>query len=236
MGKPDVLIYDLGGCEGCSISLIRVLPQLSRIANVYFKCTGNVDLNKKYDYAIVTGPICHNSPEHVETLKRIRQISDIVIAYGSCACVGGIMLYARGGQKPKPDHRVYSSITKIIKVEYAVPGCPPAPQMLISLLNSIKQGRGYFLDLFRAVAHNPKLSGFDLMDEVVLMGICVGCGACVLSCPTNALQMIDNRPDLIPEKCIRCGTCTVRCPRFAQILIRRAKLMEKAQLMAKIGG
>lgn len=236
MSKPRILIYDIGGCEGCPVSLIRVLPQLNNIAIVHFRYTGSTDLDMEYDYAIVTGSICHNSSEHVEVLKKIREISKIVIAYGSCACVGGVMLYARGGQKPKPDHRIHSAITKVVKVDYGVPGCPPAPQMLISLLNSIKVGKGYFLDLFRAVAYNPKLSGFDLLDEVVLMGLCVGCGACILSCPTNALQMIDNKPDLIPEKCIRCGTCTVRCPRFTQILIRRAKLMEKTQLMSSIGG
>ena len=92
------------------------------------------------------------------------------------------------------------------------------------------------MDLFKAVSAYSKLSGFDLMDEVVLTGICVGCGACVLSCPTNALHMVDGRPDLIVEKCIRCGTCTVRCPRFTQILIQRYKLRERAKMLASLVG
>ncbi len=229
--KPDILVYDLGGCEGCPLSILRVYPQLSRIANVYSRCLGPVDLNREYDYAVITGPICLNSVEHVENLKKIRKKSKIVIAYGSCASVGGIILYARGGQEPRPEHRIYAPISRVVKVDYSIPGCPPAPQMLISLINCIKRGKGYFLDLFRAVSYFPKLSGFDLMDEVVLNGLCVGCGACILSCPTNALQMIENRPDLIPEKCIRCGTCTVRCPRFSQLLIRRSKLFEKSRLL-----
>ncbi len=234
--KPSILIYDFGGCEGCPLSILRVYPQLQRIAEVHTRCLGPVDLDRKYDYAILTGPICLNSPEHVEKLKKIRENSKIVIAYGSCASVGGIILYARGGQEPAPEHRIYAPLSRVIKVDYSIPGCPPAPQMLISLLNCIKQGRGYFLDLFRSVAYVSKLSGFDLMDEIVLNGLCVGCGACVLSCPTNALQMIENRPDLIPEKCIRCGTCTVRCPRFSQLLIRRAKLLEKSRILAQVGG
>ncbi len=236
MSKPTILIYDLGGCEGCPLSIMRIYPQLINIADVYTKCLGKVDLDREYDYAVVTGPICINSPEHVEELKKIRKNSRVLIAYGSCASVGGIILYARGGQEPRPEHRVYAPISRVVRVDYAIPGCPPAPQMLISLLNCIRRGKGYFLDLFRAVALNPKLSGFDLMDEVVLNGLCVGCGACVLSCPTNALQMIDNRPDLIPEKCIRCGTCTVRCPRFSQILIQRSRLLQKASSLSRISG
>jgi len=221
LSKPGLLLLDLGGCEGCSLSIIRVLPQLSRIVEVYSRYTGNLDLKQKYDYAVLTGPICLNSGDHIEMLKKIREQTNTLLAYGSCASVGGIILYARGGQEPRPEHRVYAPLSRIVKIDYAVPGCPPAPQMLITLLNHIKQGRGFFLDLFKAVASIHKLSGFDLMDEVVLPGLCVGCGACVLSCPTQALHVIDNHPDLIPEKCIRCGTCTVRCPRFSQILIRR---------------
>jgi coenzyme F420 hydrogenase subunit gamma len=233
LDKPSTLIYDLGGCEGCPLSILRILPQLTKLFNVFSKHIGEVDLYRKYDYAVVTGPICLDSSRHVEALKKIRENSNVLIAYGSCASVGGIILYARGGQEPRPEHRIYAPISRVVKVDYAIPGCPPAPQMLLSLINCIQKGKGYFLDLFKAVAHYPKLSGFDLMDEVVLNGLCVGCGACVLSCPTNALQMIDNRPDLIPEKCIRCGTCTVRCPRFSQLLIQRFKLSKKEEILLK---
>ncbi len=220
MNKPSLLIYDLGGCEGCPLSLMRILPQLTGITELYSRYTGNLDLGREYDIAVLTGPICLNSREHLEIIKKIREKSRTVIAYGSCASVGGIILYARGGQDPRPDHRIYSPITRVIETDYAIPGCPPAPQMLITLLNHIKRGSGFFLELFKKVAEIRKLSGFDLMDEIILPGLCVGCGACVLSCPTHALQMIDNRPDLIPEKCIRCGTCTIRCPRFSQLLVR----------------
>ncbi len=154
-------------------------------------------------------------------MKRIRERSRILIAYGSCAAVGGIMLFARGGQEPRPDHRLYKPVTRVVDADYAIPGCPPAPSMLVSLINCLRAGKGYFLNLFHAAARAGKLSGFDLMDDVVLNGICVGCGACVLSCPTNALHMVEGKPDLVAEKCIRCGTCTVRCPRFSQLLIRR---------------
>jgi len=84
----------------------------------------------------------------------------------------------------------------------------------------VKESRA-LLRVFEAAAKARKFSGFDLMDDVVLMGICIGCGACVISCPTGALQMIEKRPELIVEKCIRCGTCYVRCPKASQLMVGR---------------
>ncbi len=219
--KPSILIYDLGGCEGCPLSILRVYPELRKLANVYTKHLGEVNLERTYDIAVVTGPICLNDPESIRVLKKIRENSKILIAYGSCASVGGITLFCRGGQEPRPEHRTFQPISTVVKVDYAIPGCPPSPNLFTALLNCLRSGKGYFLQLFASIPRARRLSGFDLLDEIVLTGLCISCGACILSCPTQALQMVDNKPDLIVEKCIRCGTCCVRCPRFTQLLIQR---------------
>lgn len=219
--KLRVLVADVGGCEGCPLAVLRALPNIPLNIEVHSQHLGNLDLELKYDIALVTGSICINDEVAVAKLKKIREISEIVIAFGSCAAVGGITRFCRGGQDPRPEHRVFQPITSVIDVEYAVPGCPPAPQIINALLVNLTRSASPFLKVFAAVAKVKKLSGFDLLDDVVLAGLCIGCGACVLSCPTNALQMIDQRPDLIVEKCIRCGTCYVRCPRASQILLTR---------------
>jgi len=221
--KVRVLVHDIGGCEGCPISVIRALPELVGIADVHSRYLGNEDVSGgvTYDVGIVTGAVCINEPDVVGKLRVIREVSKVLIAYGSCASVGGITRFCRGGQEPRPEHRTYQPVTAVVRVDYAVPGCPPAPTFIASLIKSIVKGGGYFLKLFSAVVKARKLSGFDLLDDVVLPGLCVGCGACILSCPTGALQMIDGKPDLVVEKCIRCGTCYVRCPRASQLLIRR---------------
>lgn len=225
--RLEILIHDLGGCEGCPLSIMRAYPQVMAFSNIYSKCLGNHTLDKKYDIAIVTGSVCINEPRIVEELKKIRENAYILVAYGSCASVGGITLFARGGREPRPEHRTYLPLSYVVDVDYAIPGCPPAPNFLVSLLNMIIRGKGYFLTVFAATAKAKKLSGFDLQDEIVLPGLCVGCGACVLSCPTHALQMVDKKPDLLPEKCIRCGACTIRCPRYTQILVRKFKPITK---------
>lgn len=42
---------------------------------------------------------------------------------------------------------------------------------------------------------------------------CVGCGACVGSCPVGAISIGDDGKAVInPEVCISCGTCAAVCP------------------------
>lgn len=42
---------------------------------------------------------------------------------------------------------------------------------------------------------------------------CIGCGACVGVCPTNALSMDDDNKSQCDEAtCIDCGACVSTCP------------------------
>lgn len=50
------------------------------------------------------------------------------------------------------------------------------------------------------------------MKHVIETDRCVGCGACVLTCPFNCLEYIDERPKEVTE-CKICGICEQACPR-----------------------
>lgn len=53
----------------------------------------------------------------------------------------------------------------------------------------------------------------DLKDDVVDVGSCVLCGACVLACPENIVAIEDRKPQL-KGKCPKdCNLCYVTCPR-----------------------
>ncbi len=233
--KLRILIHDLGGCEGCPLSIMRAYADLKEVCEIHSKCLGNHSFDREYDIGIVTGSVCINEPRVVKEVRDLRKISKILVAYGSCASVGGITLFSRGGREPRPEHRTYLPVSFVVDVDYAIPGCPPSPNFLVNLIKMLRQGKCYFLSVFAAAAKARKRSGFDLQDEIVLQGLCIGCGACVLSCPTHALHMVDKKPDLLPEKCIRCGTCTIRCPRFTQLLVSRYRPTIKA-IPAEGGG
>ena len=46
---------------------------------------------------------------------------------------------------------------------------------------------------------------------VIEKDTCVGCEACVTSCPVDALAMDDGKAE-VNDECIDCGTCVDTCP------------------------
>jgi coenzyme F420 hydrogenase subunit beta len=58
-----------------------------------------------------------------------------------------------------------------------------------------------------------------LEKEIVATGICTECGACVEICPVDALAMVWNDSEFVPDlvgECIACGLCYAFCPRTFQ--------------------
>ncbi len=47
---------------------------------------------------------------------------------------------------------------------------------------------------------------------VVDPDVCVGCEACVTTCPVEAISMVDGKAEVDPDKCIECGACVPVCP------------------------
>lgn len=42
---------------------------------------------------------------------------------------------------------------------------------------------------------------------------CISCGACIGSCPVQAIDFNENgKAQINEEKCIKCGTCASICP------------------------
>ncbi len=50
---------------------------------------------------------------------------------------------------------------------------------------------------------------------VINQNLCDACGECVKICPTNALNIVNSKLDLIPLSCINCGACVTACPKGA---------------------
>ncbi|MCL2760528.1 MAG: aldo/keto reductase [Desulfuromonadales bacterium] len=48
----------------------------------------------------------------------------------------------------------------------------------------------------------------------IMKNFCKGCGECVKACASDALKMVNGKPDLNEEACILCGYCGAECPEF----------------------
>ncbi|MCL2246757.1 MAG: 4Fe-4S binding protein [Lentimicrobiaceae bacterium] len=44
---------------------------------------------------------------------------------------------------------------------------------------------------------------------------CMGCSHCMITCPTEAIRVVNGKATLIPERCIDCGECSRVCPHAA---------------------
>lgn len=61
---------------------------------------------------------------------------------------------------------------------------------------------------------SSKISFEDsLMTEVIEAEKCVSCGTCVVICPFNCLELVNEKPSLVKE-CKVCGICAQVCPRY----------------------
>ncbi len=206
--------YELGGCSGCTFSFIQNLENLKKhnLEIVYFPALIDITEIPDMDILFISGAVCKEDKESVEKLLELRKKAKTIVAFGSCASVGGIMNFLiRGGQEPKPWQSRHFPLSEFIKVDRSVMGCPPGSLFISQLVNSLKSSNNKF-DLFKFITRFKRLSCFNLLDEVIIPGLCVGCGVCAISCPTKAIVLIDGLPEFKVEKCIRCGLCYIRCP------------------------
>lgn len=164
--KIKVATGHLQGCFGCHIAIldlhediIGVLQAVDIVRSPINDVKDVVEVN----LGILDGSICNT--ENEEVAKRFREKSDKILAFGTCACFGGIQglrnLYPLKGvlergyvdTESTVDGKIPSSedipeilqhvksIDQIIKVDYYLPGCPPTPGMIGNALGAILTGK-----------------------------------------------------------------------------------------------
>lgn len=53
---------------------------------------------------------------------------------------------------------------------------------------------------------------------------CELCGACVIGCPSDAIEELETKTHINIDLCIECGTCEVNCPSGAIIWVDEDEL------------
>jgi len=154
--KVKIAFFDFADCEGCQLQLLYLneafLGVLEHCGIVNFR-EAISEKSDDYDIAFIEGSITRKHDE--ERLKKIRENAKIIIAYGACACIGGINglrkrftgdeakeIVYKGREfpleagEPKPVHDV-------VKVDYYIHGCPTNNDETVKVLKSILLGKGY---------------------------------------------------------------------------------------------
>jgi len=157
MRRPTVGFFDLSCCEGCQLQVANLgeelLDILERIDLVEFREIMSEQGPEQIDIAIVEGSVVNHESE--ERLLTIRSRCDVLVAYGSCATIGGIngmknlrpisesqrIVYGKKGNR-------FSSVPtrplkSVVRVDYVVHGCPIYPPEFIRVVKSALAGLPY---------------------------------------------------------------------------------------------
>jgi len=156
MGKPKVAFFDFTCCEGCQLQMANfgetLLEILSLVDVVEFREVMS-EKSDDYDIAIIEGSI--TTPHGVERVKKIREKAKVVIAYGSCATIGGINGMKNNFDLDEIKNYVYKDGAKhfktlptrplhqVIKVDYSIPNCPVWPPEVLKVLKAALSGLPY---------------------------------------------------------------------------------------------
>lgn len=155
----------LASCSGCEISVLDlhedILKLLDNADIVYAPVLVDTkEIPDNIDIALVSGSV--RNEENRRRLKELREKSKILIAYGTCACYGGITGMADLYSPEEVTERIYSDnpstepskvpsevvpellpivhpAGELAEIDYYLPGCPPkegvVKDILIPLIN-----------------------------------------------------------------------------------------------------
>ncbi len=134
-GSLAIRQVDAGSCNGCELEIHAMNNALYNCERFGIHFTASP---RFADLLLVTGPVSHNMEIALRRTYNATPAPKIVVAVGDCGCTGGVFgeSYASLG-----------AIEKVIPVDIRIPGCPPAPAVLL-------QG------ILKALEEKPTVSGF----------------------------------------------------------------------------
>lgn len=169
MSKLTLATEWLAICGGCEIGILdldeNLLSLLEQVEVVYSPVLMDIKEPPKCDVAIVSG--CIRNSENEEKAKIMREKADTLIAFGTCACHGG--LFSLGGLYP-PDElkkKVYRDVVtaeytgvcpseeeglpeltrsvktldEVVDVDFYIVGCPPTPENIVTAISNVIENK-----------------------------------------------------------------------------------------------
>jgi NAD-reducing hydrogenase small subunit len=165
MKKVKVATVWLDGCSGCHMSILdmdaAIISLARKIDIVYGPLVDAQEFPEEVDVTLVEGAI--SSQEDLNKIQKIRQRTKLLISLGDCAITGNVpamrnsipvakllqSIYIEGVQEGRvlPGERVPAllkqarPVREFVKVDMALPGCPPPAKTISTVLNDLLEGR-----------------------------------------------------------------------------------------------
>lgn len=166
MAKVKVATVWLECCSGCHMSFLDIdegLIDLFKLVEFTRSPITDIKEFSPVDVGIVEGSV--GNTEEEETLKELRANCKILMAWGDCACFGGVCAMRNTFDKEDVLKRSYveaesnykgkipcppgvpalldqvKPVNQVVKVDCYVPGCPPEAKAIQYALTELLAGR-----------------------------------------------------------------------------------------------
>ncbi len=144
----------LASCSGCHIALLDTHEKFLEIVDKIVFSPILLDTREIPDCDIVLVEGSVRTKEELNLLKNAREKSNTVVAFGSCAALGGITSLGNIFSGKQIIESVYSTelkntpeflnealpIDEFVEVDYYLPGCPPPPNLIVEFLEALLKG------------------------------------------------------------------------------------------------
>jgi sulfhydrogenase subunit delta len=157
--KPRVAFFDFASCEGCQLQVANleeeILDLISIVDVVSFREVMK-EHSDDYDIAIIEGSIMR--PMDEDRIKKIRSNAKILVAFGACACIGGVNKIRNQWTPEEVKKIVYDdskhmknnkffdvgqtkAVEEVVKVDYYIRGCPPTREEIKRVITALALGK-----------------------------------------------------------------------------------------------
>ncbi len=151
--KIRLAVYKMSSCAGCQMQILNLEPVLLEILGALeidnFVMAKRVNLPGPYDVGFVEGAI--TTGEEIQKLKRARRDCDVLVAFGACACTGGLPSAKNWLAQYEVERRVYPDpsviestkafgIDQYVRVDAYLKGCPVNRDEMIELVKAVLLG------------------------------------------------------------------------------------------------
>ena len=153
--KIKLAIFDLTDCEGCELQIINLKEKLLTLSDKVeisnWRMAQNKNQKESFDISLIEGSVI--TKHEIDLIKKLRKKSKIIIAFGSCASIGGIpSIIGEKNERKKLFSKIYSKkykpkgleakpIDNYIKVDYYLNGCPVSISEIERILTSFLIGK-----------------------------------------------------------------------------------------------
>ena len=163
--KPTLATVWLDGCSGCHMSFLdmdeRILELAEHAELVYSPLVDRKDFPELVDVTLVEGAV--SSEEDLAKIKKIRAHSRILVSLGDCSITSNVPSMRNPFGVEAVLERAYVDtvtipgpppwaivprllersrpIHEFVLVDYFVPGCPPAADLIFRIVTDLAAGR-----------------------------------------------------------------------------------------------